>query len=223
LFPKEFVVPGEHVFEERGIDSAGSAVLRSQVACAVLGLVIEKPSHGYEIGQRFEGRFGDFLNAGRSAIYAALGTLMDAGLIEKMSGRSTTGVRQGAKAGAPYRATARGARAYRGWLAERVRNDPQRVEMLGRMMLAGVHSVEAAVDFIARYEQECVREAQTLARPDISLAPDSVRVSGVVDVVERLLIEERRRMIDAQLGWITYARAELRAVASASAGGDDPR
>jgi len=223
LFPKESVVPGEHVFEERGIDPAGSAVLRSQVACAVLGLVIEKPSHGYEIGQRFEGRFGDFLNAGRSAIYAALGTLMDAGLIEKMSGRSTTGVRQGAKAGAPYRATARGARAYRGWLAERVRNDPQRVEMLGRMMLAGVHSVEAAVDFIARYEQECVREAQTLARPDMSLAPDSVGVSGVVDVVERLLIEERRRMIDAQLAWITYARAELRAVASASAGGDDPR
>ena len=35
---------------------------------------------------------------------------------------------------------------------------------------------------------------------------------GISGVVERLLIEERRRMIDAQLGWITYARAELRAV-----------
>ncbi len=32
--------------EERGADPAASAVLRSQVACAVLGLVIEKPSHG---------------------------------------------------------------------------------------------------------------------------------------------------------------------------------
>jgi DNA-binding PadR family transcriptional regulator len=214
-------VPGEHVFEERGTDLAGSAALRSQVACAVLGLVIEKPSHGYEIGQRFEGRFGDFLNAGRSAIYAALGALMEAGLIEKMSGRSTTGVRQGAKAGAPYRATPRGARAYRGWLAERVRNDPQRVEMLGRMMLAGVQSVEAAVDFIARYEQECVREAQTLARPERGATSDHVGVATVVDVVERLLIDERRRMIDAQLAWITYARAELRAVSSASTGGDD--
>ncbi len=212
-------MPGEHVLEERGTDLAVSAALRSQVACAVLGLVIEKPSHGYEIGQRFDGRFGAFLSAGRSAIYAALATLMEAGLIEKMSGRSTTGVRQGAKAGAPYRATARGARAYRALLAERVRNDPQRVEMLGRMMLAGVQSVEAAVDFIARYEQECVREAQTLARPDTGATPDSVEVSSVVDVVERLLIEERRRMIDAQLAWITYARAELRAVASASAGG----
>src|SRR5580700_5355318 len=126
-------VAGEHVLEERGADPAGSAVLRSQVACAVLGLVIEKPSHGYEIGQRFERRFGGFLTVGRSSIYAALGTLMEAALIEKMAARSTTGVSRGAKAGACYRATAGGARAYRAWLAERLRSDPQRVEMLGRM------------------------------------------------------------------------------------------
>jgi DNA-binding PadR family transcriptional regulator len=202
-------VPGEHVLEGRGADPAGSAALRSQVACAVLGLVIEKPSHGYEIGQRFDRRFGGFLSVGRSSIYAALASLMEAGLIEKMSGRSTTGVSRGAKAGASYRATPRGARAYRAWLAERVRNDPQRVEMLGRMTLAGVHSVEAALDFIGRYERECVREAQELTRP---LGDADEERDGISGVVERLLIEERRRMIDAQLGWITYARAELRAV-----------
>ncbi len=205
-------VPGEQVLDQRGADSAGNAALRSQVACAVLGLVIEKPSHGYEIGQRFDRRFGGFLSVGRSSIYAALATLMDAGMIEKMSGRSTTGVSRGAKAGASYRATAQGARAYRGWLAERVRNDPQRVEMLGRMTLAGVHSVEAALDFIGRYERECVREAQELSRP-AGAAPGH---GGISAVVERLLIEERRRMIDAQLSWITYARAELRAVSADS-------
>jgi DNA-binding PadR family transcriptional regulator len=205
-------VSGEHALQERGTDlgddPAVNLGLRSQVACAVLGLVIEKPSHGYEIGQRFERRFGGFLSVGRSSIYAALASLMEAELIEKMSTRSTTGVSRGAKAGASYRATARGARAYRGWLAERVRNDPQRAEMLGRMTLAGVHSVEAALDFIARYEQECVREAQDLARPD----PSTAGRAGLSGLLERLLIEERRRMIDAQLAWITYARAELRSV-----------
>ncbi len=94
-------VRGEHVLEERGADPAGSAVLRSQVVCAVLGLVIEKPSHGYEIGQRFERRFGGFLSVGRSSIYAALASLMEAALIEKMSGRSTTGVSRGARRGRP--------------------------------------------------------------------------------------------------------------------------
>jgi DNA-binding PadR family transcriptional regulator len=200
-------VSGGQILHERNVD-AGAAVLRSQVACAVLGLVIEKPSHGYEIGQRFERRFGVFLSVGRSSIYAALASLMEAELIEKLATTSSTGVSRGAKAGAAYRATANGARAYRTWLAERVRSDPQRVEMLGRMALAGVRSVEAALDFIARYEQECVREAQELARPADS-TPGSDGVSGVL---ERLLVEERRRMIDAQLGWITYARAELRAL-----------
>jgi DNA-binding PadR family transcriptional regulator len=208
-------VPGGYVLEEAGADAAGYAVLRSQVACAVLGLVIEKPSHGYEIGQRFERRFGGFLSVGRSSIYAALGTLMEAALIEKMAARSTTGVSRGAKAGACYRATARGARAYRGWLAERLRSDPQRVEMLGRMMLAGVHSVDAALDFIARYEGECIREAQELERPSPATVSGH---DGVGDLVERLLIEERRRMIDAQLAWITYARAELRAARAGSPG-----
>jgi len=206
--------------QERGTGSAGHAtagvVLRSQVASAVLGLVIEKPSHGYEIGQRFERRFGEFLSVGRSAIYAALGSLMDAELVEKMPPDSTTGVRRGAKAGASYRATAEGARAYMSWLADRVRNDPQRVAMLGRMALACVHNVEAAMDFIGRYEQECVREAQELARP--TSAPSGA--NGLSAVLERLLVEERRRVIDAQLAWITYARAELRAVPARSPGVD---
>jgi DNA-binding PadR family transcriptional regulator len=204
-------VPEGYVLEEVGTDPAGYAVLRSQVACAVLGLVIEKPSHGYEIGQRFERRFGGLLTVGRSSIYAALGTLMEAALIEKMATRSTTGVSRGAKAGACYRATAGGARAYRAWLAERLRRDPQRVEMLGRMTLAGVHSVDAALDFIARYERECIREAQELALPGPGASSAEDGLSGLV---ERLLIEERRRMIDAQLAWINYARAELLAASA---------
>jgi DNA-binding PadR family transcriptional regulator len=202
-------VSGEQGLEQRDGAPAAGAALRSQVACAVLGLVIEKPSYGYEIGLRFESRFGGFLNAGRSAIYTALGGLADGGLIEKVPGRPATGVRRGAKAGASYRATARGARAYRAWLAERVRNDPQRVEMLGRMALAGVHSVEAALDFLDRYEQECVRDAKELA-PGDRCDPDAG--DDVAGVIERLLIEERRRMIDAQMAWITFARAELRAL-----------
>jgi len=87
------------------------------------------------------------------------------------------------------------------------------------MTLAGVHSVEAAVDFIARYEQEC------FARPRSS--PSAAQRRGAVvriaGVVERLLIEERRRMIDAQLAWISYARAELRAAESDHGAEDEPR
>ena len=160
---KSVAVLGGYAYERREEEPLAAPLLRSQLTTMVLGLVIEKPSHGYEIGLRFEDRFGGFLRAGRSSIYPALQRLVHDGLIEKMPAASTmTAARRGAKAGACYRATAQGARAYRAWLAERFRSDPQRVEMLGRMALAGVHSVEAALDFLDRYEQACVREARTL-------------------------------------------------------------
>jgi hypothetical protein len=36
-------------------------------------------------------------------------------------------------------------------------------------------------------------------------------------LVERLIVDERRRMIDAQSKWVDYARAELRAFAEQGA------
>lgn len=197
--------------EQSGVDLESGHVLRSQATGAVLGLVIEKPSHGYEIGQRFEARFAGILTAGRSSIYASLTALLEAGMIEKMAGRSTTGVRRGAKAGASYRATATGARAYRGWLSERVREDPQRVEMLGRLMLLGMQSVEAALEFIDRYEHQCFVEAREIARPS-SASPSTS--TDVTQMLERLVVEARQRILDAELAWIASARAELRSLAA---------
>jgi DNA-binding PadR family transcriptional regulator len=158
---------GEQIREDRELEQRANKVLRSQVACAVLGLVIEQPSHGYEIGKRLEERFGGILSTGRSmsAVYAALTALFEAGLIEKLPGRAQMGSRQGAKAGSSYRATALGARAYRAWLAVRVQQDPDRLDMLGRMTLAGVNSAEAALDFIEHYEQQSLNQAKGLVGP----------------------------------------------------------
>ncbi len=63
-----------------------SDLLRSPLACAVLGLVIERPSYGYEIGRRFETRFAELLPASRPSVYRMLGGLAAAGLIEEMPG-----------------------------------------------------------------------------------------------------------------------------------------
>ncbi len=206
-----------YAFDEHSGGDTRSRVLRSQVDIYVLGLVIEKPSHGYEISQRYEARLGTFLQVSRSRIYKTLSRLERDGLIEAMPAEALSGARRGAKAGSSYRATPDGARAYRGWLAERVREDPQRVEMLGRLTLAGVNSVEAALGFIDGYEQQCVREAQALAPPaDVGSAS-----GALVGLVQRLLLEERRRRIDAQLAWISYARAELRAANECSAVGEE--
>jgi len=209
---------GERIDTGSDLGSPEGDVLKSQVACAVLGLVIEKPSYGYEIWQRFEPRFGGFLLARKSMIYSALATLATTGLIEKMVGMESVGVRQGAKPGASYRATRSGARAYRKRVAEHLRDDPQRAEMLGRMVSAGIIGIEAALDFLDRYEEECLLELQRMTLPTLNALWRAA--SEVSRVVERLVIEERRRMIDAQLKWVDYARAELRACAVEISEGD---
>jgi len=189
----------------------GSAVeaLRSQFVFAVLGLVIEKPSYGYEIWRRFEPRFGGFLRASRSAIYPVLSSLATAGLIEEMVGMESVGVRQGAKPGSSYRATEHGTRAYWKRVAERLRSDPGRVEMLGQLVLAGIDGIVAALELLDRYEEQCLLELQQMSSPSPAWQPSSA-VSGLID---RLIVEERRRTVDAQLKWVDYARAELRAFA----------
>jgi DNA-binding PadR family transcriptional regulator len=214
--------PGERVDIERDPESSGGGgTLKSEVACAVLGLVIEKPSYGYEIWQRFDPRFGGFLQAGKSMIYSVLTSLAAAGLIEEMVGIESVGVKRGAKPGPSYRATRQGARAYRRRVAERLRGDPQRAEMLGRLVLAGINGIEAALELLDRYEEQCLLELQEMAPPAPN-APWRAR-SEVSRLVERLILEEGRRTIDAQLKWVDYARAELRAFAGDGVlAGDDP-
>ena len=57
--------------------------MRSPVNWAVLGLMIERPSYGYEILQRFERNYGELLRlSSPSQIYTALDSLADRGMIE---------------------------------------------------------------------------------------------------------------------------------------------
>lgn len=198
---------GGYAFEEEREGPSVTRRVRSPVARAVLGLVIEKPSHGYEIDQRFRGRFGSLLQAEKSSIYRTLSRLARDGLIEAMPLGEAPVVRRGAKVGPSYRATAEGARTYRALLADEVRTDPRVADVLGRFMLAAMSSVDAALDFLDSYEQRCVQDAAALAPPSQEGPPPA----EVVGAVQRLLLDKQRRAIDADLAWISYAKAELRA------------
>jgi DNA-binding PadR family transcriptional regulator len=59
--------------------------IRSPVNWTVLSLVIERPSYGWELWNRFDRLYGDVLPIGNeSSIYAALNALSKAGLIEEV-------------------------------------------------------------------------------------------------------------------------------------------
>ena len=107
--------------------------LASLIDYAVLSLVIERPSYGYRMREEFEQRFGGFLSLSQSNLYDSLKRLEGQGYIEVSS--------QGGSRGRPrinYRSTAAGVAAYRAWLADRLRDDPQRLELLSRLASTGI-------------------------------------------------------------------------------------
>lgn len=170
---------------------------------AVLALVIEQPSYGYEIWQRFETRFAGVIDVGASRIYQAFDRLLDDGLIEQLPGAAGGNRRQPRPC---YRATARGTDAHRAWLAEELRNDPTRLELNRRLLATGGDDAPTLLAVVDRYEQACLDEIAALPT-DTRSAPAAMR--------DRLLTEERRLVLEARMKWILFARRQLEAAAAA--------
>lgn len=188
----------------RGFDP--ERTLQASVNWAVLGLVIEKPSYGYEIGRRFLVRFGDFVPASLSNIYTTLDRLVRLGLLEPTHIQAASS--SGRQHKLHYRATSSGARAYRVWLARRLREVDNRSELMLRLLSVCVRGVLALDEVLERYEVECLEEQERLqARPQQSAGLDSELMP---DLLSRIVEDERRSMLAAQLEWVRRTRAQLR-------------
>lgn len=204
--------------------------MKSAVNWAVLGLVIERPSYGYELFQRLERRYGGVLEPPISQIYAALDVLERAGLIEPLpdtepetadaTGRSRPAARRQPKVN--YGATAGGVSAFRGWVAEQLQDDPRHVELLRRIAgtaAAGYDGVGVMRDLVDAYERACVEEASRLPLPPARSGTTPAAAAG--ELVERLVLGARRGLLDAHFAWIDYARKEIDAFARSTGRGGD--
>ena len=123
--------------------------------------MIERPSYGYEILQRFERNYGDLLKlSSPSQIYTALDSLADRGMIEATSEPSP-----GVASRQPrlhYRATEEGVSRYQEHLMGQAEEDRRRSSLFARELAA--LAPEAALAVLDRYEQMCLAQA-TRARP----------------------------------------------------------
>jgi DNA-binding PadR family transcriptional regulator len=183
-------------------NAASAASMRSAVSWTLLGIVIEAPSHGYELAVRFERTYGELIEiSSRSHIYTALESLAQRAFIEE---HPTPGVhtpsRRHPKAG--YNATPQGIKAHQQWLAEQLLAERQ-LQRRFTIQLAALNT-QAALEVLDRYEQETLEES---TRPQ----PASVNQGGQQpeQIAERLTAEQQRRTVDARLAWIEYARREF--------------
>jgi len=180
--------------------------MQSAVHWALLGLVIERPSYGYELAQRFEQSYEGMLElSGFSYIYTALDTLRCRGLVEEIPGM---GSERQPKLG--YRATAEGVRNYQQRLIAQMREDFRRSRLFARQLAVLAGEPELALDVIESYGQACLEEAGDALLPEVEDACAD-RGSGLA---ERLVSHERRLAMEARLPWIDYARREFKALAA---------
>ncbi len=187
------------------LNDRSTAAMRSPINWALLGLLIQRPSYGYGLVQRFERTYGDTLElSSRSQIYTALDSLARRGLIEHaQDARVEDPVRQPKL---HYRATQDGICAYERWLIEQVSDDERRSRLIAQHFAA--LAPEHALRVLERCAEVCLEAAGRLP------TDDEEELAGHPALAERLAGEEERLHAGATLSWIEYARSELRAAAS---------
>jgi DNA-binding PadR family transcriptional regulator len=188
--------------EKRAPKSAGQ--MQSAVHWALLGLVIERPSYGYELAHRFEHAYAGMLHlSGVSYIYTALDALQRREMIEELPRRRT-----GRQPRPRYRATAEGVRSYKERLIVQMRDDFRRSRLFARQLAVFAHEPHMALEVIERYGQACLEEAGSMP----VLAADAP-VDTVSGLASRLVSEEGRLAMETRLPWVEYARHEFKALA----------
>ncbi len=192
----------EHVANEGQSTSTSSLI-----GWALLGLLIERPSYGYELLQRFQRIYGDLLALTSVArIYNAIEALRDKALIEE----TPESIRESALARQPkhhYRATAEGVHSYEEWLVARAAEERRRSWLFTRQL--AMLEPEDALEVIERYERENLGEA---TEAEDKATDENLPPAGVGGVVGRLTDEDERLNLGVRLSWIEYARCELLAL-----------
>ncbi len=183
--------------------------MRSSVNWAVLGLLLERPSYGYELHQRLARRFPpEVLDPVPSHVYAALNMLERRGLIEPLLGWEDDDGTSRRQPKVHYRVTALGGREFRGWLAEQMRTDPAHADFVQRLALAaGMRRAAVVHELVDAYEDGCMREAHALPMP----SADGNPARSADALVRRLTVGARRATVDAHMAWAQYARKEIEA------------
>jgi DNA-binding PadR family transcriptional regulator len=184
--------------------------MRSLVNWALLGLIIDRPSYAYELAQRFERTYEDALSLSSvSHVYIAVSALQERGLIEEIAG-----TRSGRQPKPHYRATSQGVQLYRDWLVEQISEDRHRQRLFVLQLGALARNPEIALDVLDRFEAICLKQAASAPLGTSGESADE----PATQLIERLLNEELKLTVGARLGWVQYAREQLKRVTRTTRG-----
>jgi DNA-binding PadR family transcriptional regulator len=167
---------------------------------AILGLLLRRPSHGYELAVRFGELFGPGWEINRGQVYDMVHTLEAKGLVERVPGSGAETGRRSQR----YRATEKGERAFADWLsAPASRPRPHRDTLYLKVALAGPHDASHLLESIAVQEQACVDRLRAYAEP---ARPNA---DGWEALARDVIDEATSTQLHGELEWLAKMRARI--------------
>jgi PadR family transcriptional regulator AphA len=154
----------------------------------LLGLLISKPRHGYDLFQEFSRGLGQVWEIGQSQLYAQLKQLEEAGLVtvrtELQSSRPPRKV---------YSLTPQGQAAFEEWVYQPT---PYlryiRVEFLARLFFFHRLSLPGLERLVARQKAVCQEQVDRFSR----------LAAGADDAFRRCVLEFRQGQLEAVIRWL---------------------
>ena len=155
---------------------------------ALLGLLITRPQHGYELYQEFNRELGRVWRIGLSQLYAQLKQLEEAGLVtaqvEPQPNRPARKV---------YHLTSDGRQAFLDWLHQPTPYLGHiRFEFLARVYFFRLLELPGLPEFVAAQKAICRERVETLTRA----------ASETNDPFARLVLEFRLGQLEASIQWL---------------------
>jgi DNA-binding PadR family transcriptional regulator len=174
----------------------GESVTRSTVDMAVLSVVLERPAHGYDIGVRFVSRYHPLYRTTVQNVYTNLKRLRQVGFIEPidLEGEPAS---HGQVRKATFRATAEGARSFRGWLTSPIPPETARRELFARLRALRPDNYQAMLTLLDRYEAAVLSS--------IGFASGAQPLT----IVDELAREDHEAALEGALRWSVAAREKL--------------
>jgi DNA-binding PadR family transcriptional regulator len=133
---------------------------------AVLGLMIDRPSYGYNLQQQISERLG-FLGLAESTVYKTLERLELDGWVEEVGERHIGQTRRGAPR-VLYRATPEGVAHFKTWMADASDRAVLRDELQAKLALSDPDDLPRLLEIAEEQSRRCLAELTALGRPSLS-------------------------------------------------------
>lgn len=172
---------------------------------ALLGLLIQRPAYGYQLGERLQELLGPAWAINSGQVYQAIKDMEKDNLIERIDGgpdkRQTTR--------RIFAGTDKGLDEFAEWFDKDVSPVPLlRRSLLVKVALAGSERLGDTLRHIETYEHACAKLLRELSRERDSVPLDGMRVRADRFVL-RLALSADISSVEAELAWSRHARDAL--------------